>query len=147
MVDNGVKTTNRKAVYCCCCCTFTYFIFPCINVFMFKNYLYVYKKKEIFINMSFIYVTFLKWCKLQVNSVCNISLLFQIVVNVKKKKKQIKKHSLHTLHVSSYVLFLNEFVRCHLTLSRRVERARNPAFYHRDRLQDKKKKQLIWEKP
>lgn len=25
-----------------------------------KNYLYVYKK-EIFINMSFIYVTFLKW--------------------------------------------------------------------------------------
>ncbi len=46
--DNGVKTTNRKAVYCCCCCccTFMYFIFPCINVFMFKNYLYVYKKKK-----------------------------------------------------------------------------------------------------
>lgn len=57
MVDNGVKTTNCKAVYCCCCCTFMYFIFPCINVFMFKNYLYVYKK-EVFINMSFIYVTF-----------------------------------------------------------------------------------------
>lgn len=36
-VDNGVKTTNRKAVYCCCCCTFMYFIFPCINVFMFKK--------------------------------------------------------------------------------------------------------------
>lgn len=38
--DNGVKTTNRKAVYCCCCCcccTFMYFIFPCINVFMFKK--------------------------------------------------------------------------------------------------------------
>lgn len=47
-VDNGVKTTNRKAVYCCCCCcTFMYFIFPCINVFMFKkkHYLYVYKKR------------------------------------------------------------------------------------------------------
>lgn len=54
-----------------------------------------------------------------------------------KKKKQIKKHSMHTLHVSSYVLFLNEVVRCHLTFSRRVEWARNPAFYHRDRLQDK----------
>lgn len=59
MVDNGVKTTNRKAVYCCCCCTFLYFMFPCINVFMFKKYLYVYKKRDIY-NMSFIYVTFLK---------------------------------------------------------------------------------------
>lgn len=57
-VDNGVKTINRKAVYCCCCCTFMYFIFPCINVFMFKkNTIYMFIKRDIY-NMSFIYVTF-----------------------------------------------------------------------------------------
>lgn len=34
---------------------------------------------------------------------------------------------MHTLHVSSYGFFLNEFVRCYLTFSGGVERARNPA--------------------
>lgn len=50
----------------------------------------------------------------------------------KKKKNQIKKHSMHSLHVSAYVLFLNEFIRCCLTFSGGVERAHNP-----DRFQDK----------
>lgn len=104
-VDNGVKTTNRKAVYCCCCCTFMYFIFPCINVFMFKkNTIYMFIKRDIY-NMSFIYVTFWDGRKLQVNSVCNFFFsLSQIVVNVLKNDKKKKNTTFH-VHITYPLIF------------------------------------------
>lgn len=87
MADNGVKTTNRKAVYCCCCCTFMYFIFSCINVFMFKkNYLYVYKKRDIY-KYEFYLCNILKM-DANAGQFCFFFLLSQIVVNVFKNDKK-----------------------------------------------------------